>query len=387
MKRKIFLIFILCLIIIAPAEIFAASTSKGSLESQIAAEQKKRNELTKQIQNYRKQIKEMGAKVQGLLTQVNTLQQDESVALQELTVLELETQKIEEDIKILNSNIKDEQIKIKELSKKMNDILLDMYKYGEAETMRTMFASRSVFEAVEMAHLLKLVTKREADILEQLQDRVQNLDLTRLTMDEQQIKLKEQTEAVQLQRDKYKQSIQDANNFIKSIQKQKALAEKAALEAEQAQKQAGEMIAALQRKRAQRNYVSGKGSMFNWPVRGTISSPYGNRTHPILKRQILHSGIDIAAPNGTPVKAPAGGEVIYDGWLRGYGRVVVLDHGKGFSTLYAHLSASLVKEGQVVKSGATIAKVGKTGNTTGYHLHFEVRVYGTPENPIKYLKK
>lgn len=385
MKRKIFLIFILCLIIIAPAEIFAAS--KGSLESQIAAEQKKRSELTKQIQNYRRQIKEMGAKVQGLLTQVNTLQQDESVALQELTLLELETQKIEEDIKVLNSNIKDEQIKIKELSKKMNDILLDMYKYGEAETMRTMFASRSVFEAVEMAHLLKLVTKREADILEQLQDRVQNLDLTRFTMDEQQIKLKEQTEAVQLQRDKYKQSIQDANNFIKSIQKQKALAEKAALEAEQAQKQAGEMIAALQRKRAQRNYVSGKGSMFNWPVRGTISSPYGNRTHPILKRQILHSGIDIAAPNGTPVKAPAGGEVIYDGWLRGYGRVVVLDHGKGFSTLYAHLSASLVKEGQVVKSGATIAKVGKTGNTTGYHLHFEVRVYGTPENPIKYLKK
>lgn len=385
MKRKIFLIFILCLIIIAPAEIFAAS--KGSLESQIAAEQKKRSELTKQIQNYRRQIKEMGAKVQGLLTQVNTLQQDESVALQELTLLELETQKIEEDIKVLNSNIKDEQIKIKDLSKKMNDILLDMYKYGEAETMRTMFASRSVFEAVEMAHLLKLVTKREADILEQLQDRVQNLDLTRFTMDEQQIKLKEQTEAVQLQRDKYKQSIQDANNFIKSIQKQKALAEKAALEAEQAQKQAGEMIAALQRKRAQRNYVSGKGSMFNWPVRGTISSPYGNRTHPILKRQILHSGIDIAAPNGTPVKAPAGGEVIYDGWLRGYGRVVVLDHGKGFSTLYAHLSASLVKEGQVVKSGATIAKVGKTGNTTGYHLHFEVRVYGTPENPIKYLKK
>ena len=127
--------------------------------------------------------------------------------------------------------------------------------------------------------------------------------------------------------------------------------------------------------------------MFNWPVRGTISSPYGYRIHPILKRKILHSGIDIAAPNGTPVKAPAAGEVIYDGWLRGYGRVVVLDHGRGYSTLYAHLSASLVKEGQVVKSGATIAKVGKTGNTTGYHLHFEVRVYGTPENPIKYLKK
>ena len=127
--------------------------------------------------------------------------------------------------------------------------------------------------------------------------------------------------------------------------------------------------------------------MFDWPVRGPLASPFGNRIHPILKRKILHSGMDIAAPNGTPIKAPAAGEVIYDGWLRGYGRVVVLDHGRGFSTLYAHLSASLVKEGQEVKSGAVIARVGKTGNVTGYHLHFEVRHYGTPVNPIKYLKK
>ncbi|MBQ6776068.1 MAG: peptidoglycan DD-metalloendopeptidase family protein [Synergistaceae bacterium] len=399
MRKKflIIVVFLLC-VVVAPARVNSAakkstpapaktSAPKGSIDSQIEAEEKKRSELSKQIQNYRKQIKEMGARVEGLLTQVNTLQQDESVARQELTVLELQNQKIQENIDVLDSNIKDEQTKIDELSEQMKDRLLDMYKYGEIETMRTMFASRSVFEAVETAHLLSLVTKRDEAILSQLQARVQNLDLSRQTMDEQQTKLKEKTEAVQLQRDKYKQSIKDTNNFIKSIQRKKALAEKAALEAEQAQKQAGQMIAALQRKRAQRNYITGKGSIFNWPIRGQISSVYGYRIHPILKRKILHSGIDIAAPNGTAIKAPAAGEVIYDGWLRGYGRVVVLDHGRGFSTLYAHLSASLVKEGQVVKSGATIAKVGKTGNTTGYHLHFKVRVFGTPENPIKFLKR
>lgn len=388
MRKKIFLVLILFLIIIAPAQVYSASKkNKGSIDSQIEAEEKKRADLSRQIQNYRKQIKEMGAKVEGLLTQVNTLQQDESVARQELTVLELQNQKIQENIDVLDENIKDEQVKINELSAQMKDRLLDMYKYGEVETMRTMFASRSVFEAVETAHLLSLVNQRDAAILSQLQARVQNLDLSRQTMDEQQTKLKEKTEAVQLQRDKYKQSIRDTNNFIKSIQRKKTLAEKAALEAEQAQKQAGQMIAALQKKRAQRSYVTGKGSIFNWPIRGQLASPYGYRIHPILKRKILHSGIDIAAPNGTAIKAPAAGEVIYDGWLRGYGRVVVLDHGRGFSTLYAHLSASLVKEGQVVKNGATIAKVGKTGNTTGYHLHFEVRRFGTPENPIKFLKR
>ena len=390
MKKKIFLFIILFLVIISPvsaAKKNNSSSSKGSIDAQIEAEEKKRSELSKQIQNYRKQIKEMGEKVEGLLTRVNTLQQDESVARQELTVLELQNQKIQDNIDALDENIKDEQVKINELSEQMKGRLLDMYKYGEAETMRMMFASRSVFEAVETAHLLSLVNQRDEAILSQLQSRVQNLDLSRQTLDEQQTRLKEKTEAVQNQRDKYKKSIKDTNNFIKSIQRKKVLAEKAAEEAEQAQRQAGQMIANLQRKRAQKIYVTGKGSIFNWPVRGALSSGYGYRTHPILKRKILHSGIDIAAPNGTAIKAPAAGEVIYDGWLRGYGRVVVLDHGRGFSTLYAHLSASLVKEGQVVKNGATIAKVGKTGNTTGYHLHFEVRVFGTPENPIKFLKK
>ena len=385
----VILVFI-SLIYLSTPVISASKKSKGSIDSQIAEEEKKRSDLAKQVEKYRKQIKEMGTQVEGLLTKVNTLQQDESVARQELTVLELQNKKIQENIDVLDDNIKDEQVKIAELSEQMKGRLLDMYKYGEAGTMRMMFASRSVFEAVETAHLLNLVTKRDEEILSQLQSRVQNLDLSRQTMNEQQTRLQEKTEAVQTQRDKYKRSIKDTNSFINSIKKKKALAEKAALEAEQAQKQAGRMIAELQRKRtasAKKSYVTGKGSMFDWPVRGQVTSVYGNRIHPILKRNILHSGMDIAAPNGTPVKAAAPGEVIYDGWLRGYGRVVVLDHGRGYSTLYAHLSASLVKEGQVVKDGAMIARVGKTGNTTGYHLHFEVRVFGTPANPIKYLKR
>ena len=390
MFRK-FSVLVLLFLILIPSQVYSASKtkSKGNIDSQIAAEEKKRSELSKQIKKYKQQIKDMGAKVEGLLTKVNTLQLDESAARQELTVLELQNKKIQENITVLDANIKDEQIKINELSAQMRHRVLDMYKYGEAERMRMMFASRSVFEAVETAHLLGIVTEKDGEILSQLYSRVQNLDLSKQTMDEQQLKLKEKTEEVQNQRDKYKKSIKDTRKFINSLQREKELAEKAVLEAEQAQKQAGQMIASLQKKRAgsKKSYVSGRGSMFDWPVRGVIASNYGYRIHPILKRKILHTGIDIAAPNGTPVKAPAGGEVIYNGWLRGYGRVVVLDHGRGYSTLYAHLSASLVKEGQVVKEGATFAKVGKTGNTTGYHLHFEVRVFGTPDNPIKFLKR
>ena len=330
----------------------------------------------------------MGAKVEGLLTKVNELQQDESVARQELTVLELQNKKIQENIDELNIYMKAEQVKIDELSAQMSERLLDIYKYGNAGRMRTLFASRSVLEAVDNAYILQRVNERDEAILSQLQERVQNMDLSRRTMDEHQARLKEKSIAVQDQRDKYNQSIRETNRFITSLQNQKALAEKAVREAEEAQRAAGAMIAELQRKRS-RSYLpaTGQGSKFDWPVRGVMSSPYGTRMHPILKRKILHSGIDVASPNGTPVKTAGPGEVIYNGWLRGYGRVIVIDHGRGYSTLYAHLSASLVREGQILKAGAVIGRVGRTGNTTGPHLHFEVRHYGTPTNPIKYLKR
>ena len=383
-------VLIFLVLLLTPSAAKKPAAKKSSIDSQIAAEEKKRSDLAKQAQNYREQVKKMGIKVDGLLTKVNTLQQDESMAEQELTVLELQNQKIQENIEVLDTYMKEEQVKIDELSGKMRERILDMYKYGETGRMRTLFASRSVFEAVENAYLLKFVNNRDEDILSQLQSRLQNMDLSRQTMDDHQERLKEKTEAVAEQRDKYNQSIKDTNKFIASLQRQKALAEKAAIEAEEAQKAAGAMIAELQRKRARaRAFIpaTGKGSKFDWPVRGPMASPFGYRIHPILKRKILHTGIDIASPGGTPVKTAAPGEVIYNGWLRGYGRVVVVDHGRGFSTLYAHLSASLVQEGQIVKAGTVIGRVGKTGNVTGYHLHFEVRVYGTPENPIKYLKR
>ena len=389
-SRKILAVLIFLVLLLTPSAAKKPAAKKSSIDSQIAAEEKKRSDLAKQAQNYREQVKKMGIKVDGLLTKVNTLQQDESMAEQELTVLELQNQKIQENIEVLDTYMKEEQVKIDELSGKMRERILDMYKYGETGRMRTLFASRSVFEAVENAYLLKFVNNRDEDILSQLQSRLQNMDLSRQTMDDHQERLKEKTEAVAEQRDKYNQSIKDTNKFIASLRRQKALAEKAAIEAEEAQKAAGAMIAELQRKRARaRAFIpaTGKGSKFDWPVRGPMASPFGYRIHPILKRKILHTGIDIASPNRTPVKTAAPGEVIYNGWLRGYGRVVVVDHGRGFSTLYAHLSASLVQEGQIVKAGTVIGRVGKTGNVTGYHLHFEVRVYGTPENPIKYLKR
>jgi len=116
-----------------------------------------------------------------------------------------------------------------------------------------------------------------------------------------------------------------------------------------------------------------------WPVNGTVVSGYG------MRWGRLHEGIDIAASSGTPIWAAAAGTVIHAGWLGGYGNLVVVDHGNGLATAYAHASAILVGVGQQVAQGETVALVGSTGNSSGPHLHFEVRVNGVAVDPLLYL--
>lgn len=122
-----------------------------------------------------------------------------------------------------------------------------------------------------------------------------------------------------------------------------------------------------------------------WPVSGRLSSPYGYRIHPIYGTKRLHTGIDIAASNGTPIAASGSGKVILAKVFGGYGNAVVIDHGGGLTTLYAHQSRIAVSVGQAVGRGETIGYVGSTGNSTGPHLHFETAEFGNRVDPMKYL--
>jgi murein DD-endopeptidase MepM/ murein hydrolase activator NlpD len=124
-----------------------------------------------------------------------------------------------------------------------------------------------------------------------------------------------------------------------------------------------------------------------WPINGVLRSSYGSRMDPFSGEGAFHKGVDLSSPRGTPVHVTADGVVRKTEWEGGYGRLVVVDHGNGIETYYAHLSQFQVIPGQEVRKGQVIALTGGSGHATGPHLHYEVRLGGVPVNPYKYLAK
>jgi murein DD-endopeptidase MepM/ murein hydrolase activator NlpD len=150
-----------------------------------------------------------------------------------------------------------------------------------------------------------------------------------------------------------------------------------------------QIMALIRASQQQGGPVRASTGRFMWPIRGPITSGYGYRHHPIHRKRLMHTGLDIAGPNGGAVRAADGGRVIYAGWRGGYGKAIIINHGnyqgQNITTLYGHLSAIYVGQGQEVSRGQSIGAEGSTGYSTGPHLHFEVRINGGTVDPRGYL--
>ena len=247
--------------------------------------------------------------------------------------------------------------------------LIDRFEYFAA-------ALTTDSELVEEIGALREATERRRDLVEEKEEEIAHAKVA-LEEDKAEIASVRAARAEVLAR--RRAYLQEKEGLLADVQSTKSRAKR--------------VLAQLQADSAQiRSLLSGGstgtvqgGGQLLWPTAGSLTSGYGYRTHPIFGDERLHTGIDIAAPYGAPVIAADGGVVSYAGVMSGYGNVVVIDHGGGLATVYAHLSSYSVGSGQSVSRGSTIAAVGCTGYCTGTHLHFEVRVNGSPVDPMPYL--
>jgi murein DD-endopeptidase MepM/ murein hydrolase activator NlpD len=275
--------------------------------------------------------------------------------------------------------------------------LVDIYEYGDLTYVSTLISSRSFSDFVERWEDLRLLiaaNERTVRARKAAEVRVASIEAD---LERTRLALQQEEQAQEEARSQLDSLASERHNLVElaGIRRRSVATQVAQMEDLTAAEEAALEGLIVEREReleAQRRAEGiaggierGGPGVFSWPVTGTITSPFGWRPNPFGGGPEFHQGLDIAAPMGTTVTAAAGGTVIMAQWYGGYGNYILIDHGGGYSTGYGHLSAIYVSVGQSVQRGQAIGAVGSTGQSTGPHLHFEVRIAGKPVDPAPRL--
>lgn len=392
---RILLIVAAALVLSAPAWADTMDERKRALDNRIAALQgkiqaanAKEAVLTDQIEAVTAQIRALQDDVDQAQARVATLESELVVYKNRLArlsqLLDLQTQKLT----LLTAQHGLAQ-------RRLEERLVAIYQAGSPDTVEVLLTSESLAEVLDQLDYMRDVGRQDKQIAERVRAAKISMRRLRARTAKTRKELQATTAAVEARTNEQRavrdrlvadqnalaSARSDKRRTLTAVESSEATARR---HVENLERESAALTARIQAAQA-RTYAApavsraASSSGFIWPTSGTLTSGFGWRWGR------MHEGIDIAAPTGTPIAAVAGGTVIVAGWMGGYGNLVVVDHGGGLATAYGHQSSIAVGVGTQVAQGQTIGYVGNTGNSTGPHLHFEVRVNGSPVDPLGYL--
>ena len=389
--------------------VFSLSTAEAltqkEVDQRLRQEEIRLAQIETQVAAHRQRLGETKQKEKSLLGELSRINEKTIVTQQKIVVLDLQQKKVTGRIEELEGQITTTRKELSNVSDLLRRRLLALYKYGNGADLDLLLSTGDVQEALATTYLLKRITDQDRLFFDDLARKGQRLEKSLAEVEEQKSQLRRQRLDLEKQKKEYNQSLTQRNKALDEIRRQKASFERAEKEFAQAQAELEQRIRRLLQEKQRlaeeaRRAAAARpgqkppekpfeaykpGGRLKWPIQGKITSSFGTRVHPVFKTKMVHTGIDIDGNRGDAIGAAAAGEVLFTGWLRGYGQIVILDHGGDLTTVYAHLSRISVAEGNRVKVGQTVGLVGDTGVATGPHLHFEVRVNGDAKDPMRYL--
>lgn len=378
MKRFLRILIIVTLLISTlGVSTFAAELS--DLQEQQTQVQANQDMATSQLQAVQEELTENLQQIQELNTNITQYETEINEYNTQIVTLQDDITKTEAEIKKAEDNYNSQK-------KLLDDRLVTMYQAGTTEYLDVVLSSKTITEFLSNYYLLSILADSNVDFLDTIEQQKQIIEDEKKKLEEQKKQIdtaKEEKEKASIilqntkvMKDTYTSQLTDQEKQIQS-------------EIDAYQAQLNQLEAEIQEITADSlvinpNYIGGE---MLWPVPGytKLSSTFKMRVHPITGVYKLHSGIDIPAPTGTNFLAANDGVVVKAGYNTAYGNMVMIDHGGGVSTLYAHGDKIMVTLGQTVKKGDVVLQVGETGYATGPHAHFEVRINGTPVDPLPYV--
>lgn len=396
MSRRLLIVLGVALVLAAPAAGDDLHGKKNQVDTRIAhlnthveSLHKRESSLRSQIAQVTGRIRDLEAQVGDVASQLDTLQADLALHERRLNLLnalyEKRTQKLQFLRRQYTASIE-----------RLNQRLVDIYESDEVDMIGVVLSAGSFQEMLDQADYVGQIGDQDKRIARQVRRSRDDVAVERAHTQKARAAVLSETQAIAVRTHQTRlakeqllatqSSLAGARDRKKvSLDQLSAQARAEAKEIDALQAESANLAAKIQAAQAAAQQSgtspppSGNPGGFQWPVSGPVTSPFGWRWGR------MHEGIDIAVPSGTPVHAAAAGTVIYAGWMGGYGNLVAIDHGGGISTAYGHNTSVTVAVGQHVDQGAVIAYSGSTGHSTGPHVHFEVRVGGSPRDPLGYL--
>ncbi len=304
------------------------------------------------------------------------------------------------------ARIEENEIKLQAVEKDYNQkhgILMlrvrDIYINGQISYLDVLFGSKDLNDFFTRMDLLKRVIKQDYSLVQAILKQQGEIKAVRKQLEADQLVQEELAAKAEAAKEIKLAKVARKQELIDKMQNDKAVYDRQYDEMMAASEQIAKLIQQSKYKPPPPSPSSPSGSSYSgsynaapsssggmiWPISGSITSPFGWRTHPIFGSQRFHSGLDIGGDYGMEIHAAKAGVVSHAGWIGGYGNTVMIDHGGGIVTLYGHNQSLNVSVGQQVSQGQVIAFCGSTGNSTGPHCHFEVRLNGEPVSPYNYL--
>ena len=381
MAQRVALVLIALLVTAAPAA--GDNSGKiGELQSRIAAARAKEARLTGQISGITSQIRKLEGRVGDVSQKLSILQQDLSLHQRRLDRLNVLYAFQSDRLTFLRRQYA-------RVLRQLNLRMIDIYETHDPTLIEVIIESSSFQDALDRLHYLDAIAHQDKRIAEAVGTARDQVKVARVQTKTVRARVHSETQVIAV-RTQQQRAARDQLLAAQQGLSSKRQSRKSELAATRKQKEAfiaeaDALAAADARIRSQLAATQGatdatpSAQGLIWPVSGPVTSPFGYRWGR------LHAGIDIAVPVGTPIHAAASGTVALAGWVDGYGNYTCVDHGGGLATCYAHQSSLAVSVGTHVTQGQVIGYSGNTGHSTGPHLHFEVRINGTPVDPLGYL--